>query len=39
VGGNGGAIQICSDETNVEMGRSLNINAIGRTSPQELTCN
>jgi len=39
VGGNGGAIQICSEDADVKTGRSLNINAIGRTSPQELTCN
>ena len=39
LGANGGAIQICSEDVDVETGRTLNVNAIGRTSPQELTCN
>lgn len=39
IGLNGGAIQICSDEVDVDTGRTLNINAIGRTTPQELACN
>lgn len=39
VNGNGGGIQICSEEADVDTGRTLNVTVIGRMSPQELACN
>ena len=39
IGGVGGAIQICSTDTAITAGRTLNISVVGRTMAQELVCN
>ena len=38
VGSNGGDVQLCSGEANVDRGRTMNISLIGRTSTEDFTC-